>query len=89
MRTLLLVFVLALIPLSLLAQQEAAPPSMQKDAGKDQDQIPDKDQGKIPVFRKNVTVVNVLFTVKDKHGALIPNLSKDHFDLFEEGKPQT
>jgi len=93
MRTLLLLFAVALIPFSLLAQQEAAPPPVQKDAGKDQvsdkDQVPDKDQGKIPVFRKNVTVVNVLFTVKDKHGALIPNLSKEHFDLLEEGKPQT
>ena len=58
-------------------------------AQSDKDQVPDKDQGKIPVFRKNVTVVNVLFTVKDKHGALIPNLTKDHFDLLEDGKPQT
>ncbi len=93
MRTLLFVFSIAFIPLSLFAQQESAPPSVQKDSGKDQvqdkDQVPDKDQGKVPVFRKNVTVVNVLFTVKDKHGALIPNLSKEHFDLFEEGKPQT
>jgi VWFA-related protein len=47
------------------------------------------DQGKIPVFRKNVSLVNVLFTVKDKHNALIPGLNKDQFDLFEEGKPQT
>ena len=95
MRTLLLVFAIAFIPLSLFAQQEAAPPAVQKDAGKnqvqnqDKDQVPDKDQGKVPVFRKNVTVVNVLFTVKDKHGALIPNLTKDHFELFEDGKPQT
>jgi VWFA-related protein len=47
------------------------------------------DQGKIPTFRKNVTVVTVLFTVKDKHGVLVPNLPKDRFDLFEDGKPQT
>ncbi len=47
------------------------------------------DQGKVPVFRKNVSLVNVLFTVKDKHNALIPGLNKDQFDLFEEGKPQT
>jgi VWFA-related protein len=46
-------------------------------------------QGQIPVFRKNVSLVNVLFTVKDKHNALIPGLAKDQFDLFEEGKPQT
>jgi VWFA-related protein len=89
MRTLLLVFAIAFIPLSLPAQQEAAPPSPQKDTARDQDQVPDKDQGKIPVFRKNVTVVNVLLTVKDKHGALIPNLTKDHFDLLDDGKLQT
>lgn len=46
-------------------------------------------QGQIPTFRKNVNLVNVFFTVKDKHGALIPNLSKDEFDVFEDGKPQT
>ena len=92
MRISLLAFVIALTSLSLFAQQESAPPSVQKDPGKDQvqdNQVPDKDQGKVPVFRKNVTVVNVLFTVKDKHGALIPNLPKDHFDLLEDGKPQT
>jgi VWFA-related protein len=93
MRTLLLVFAIALIPLSLFAQQQAPVPATQKDSSKEQvqdkDQVPDKNQGKVPVFRKNVTVVNVLFTVKDKHGALIPNLSKDHFELFEDGKPQT
>jgi VWFA-related protein len=93
MRTLLLVFVIAFISLSLFAQQEAAPPAVQQNTGKnqvqDKDQVPDKDQGKVPVFRKNVNVVNILVTVKDKHGALIPNLSKDHFELLEDGKPQT
>src|SRR5471030_668815 len=89
MRTLFLVLALAFLALPLFAQQEAAPPAVQKDVAKDQENVPDKDQGKIPVFRKNVTVVNVLFTVKDKHGLLIPNLEKDHFDLLEEGKPQT
>jgi VWFA-related protein len=93
MRTLLLVFVVAFVSLSLFAQQEAAPPAVQQNTGKnqvqDKDQVPDKDQGKVPVFRKNVNVVNILVTVKDKHGALIPNLSKDHFELLEDGKPQT
>src|SRR5260370_1055655 len=57
MRTLLLVFAIALIAPSLFAQQQTAPPAAQKDPGKDQvqDQVPDKDQGKVPVFRKNVT----------------------------------
>lgn len=95
MRTLLLGFAIVLVPVSLFSQQQAASPAVSQTAGKDQvqtqdkDQVPDKDQGKVPVFRKNVTVVNVLCTVKDKHGALIPNLTKDNFELFEEGKPQT
>jgi VWFA-related protein len=93
MRTFLLVFVIAFVSLPLFAQQEAAPPAVQQNTGKnqvqDKDQVPDKDQGKVPVFRKNVNVVNILVTVKDKHGALIPNLSKDHFELLEDGKPQT
>ncbi len=37
----------------------------------------------------NVNVVGVFFNVKDKHGALIPNLTKDDFQVFEDGKPQT
>lgn len=45
-------------------------------------------QDQTPVFRKNVNLVNLLFTVKDKHGALIPNLTRDHFDVMEEGKQQ-
>jgi VWFA-related protein len=67
--------------------QESAPPAGQPQSQKDQEPI--NDQGKIPTYRKNVTVVNVQFTVKDKHGALIPNLTKERFDLLEEGKPQT
>jgi VWFA-related protein len=50
---------------------------------------PDGRQDQTPTFRKNVNLVNVFFTVKDKHGALIPNLSKDQFEVLEEGKPQT
>src|ERR1700757_2500870 len=45
-------------------------------------------QDQTPTFRKNVNLVNVFFTVKDKHGALIPDLNKDHFDVFEEGHPE-
>jgi VWFA-related protein len=45
-------------------------------------------QDQTPTFRKNVNLVNIFFTVKDKHGALIPDLNKEHFDVFEEGQPQ-
>src|SRR5438309_213822 len=42
-----------------------------------------------PVFRSEVSVVNLFFNVKDKHGALVPSLAKDDFEVYEEGKPQT
>jgi VWFA-related protein len=40
-------------------------------------------------FKSGVSVVNILFNVKDKHGMLIPGLKKEDFEVFEEGKPQT
>jgi VWFA-related protein len=89
MRTLFLLLALAFLSLPAVFGQspESAPPAGQPESQKDQEPI--NNQGKIPTYRKNVTVVNVQLTVKDKHGALIPNLTKEHFDLLEEGKPQT
>ena len=43
----------------------------------------------LPTFKSQVNVVNLFFNVKDKHGALIPNLAKTDFQVFEDGKPQT
>jgi VWFA-related protein len=40
-------------------------------------------------IKVNVNVVGVFFNVKDKHGALMPNQTKDDFQVFEDGKPQT
>jgi VWFA-related protein len=37
----------------------------------------------------NVTAVNLLATVRDKHGALVNTLSKDDFTLDQDGNPQT
>lgn len=36
-----------------------------------------------------VNVVNALATVRDKHGALVKNLTKDDFVLTDNGSPQT
>jgi VWFA-related protein len=47
------------------------------------------DQNPAETLKLNVNVVGLFFNVKDKHGALIPNLTKDEFELFEDGKPQT
>lgn len=36
-----------------------------------------------------VNVVNVLATVRDKHGEIVSKLTKDDFSLTEDGRPQT
>jgi VWFA-related protein len=41
------------------------------------------------VLKVDVNIVNVLFSVRDKKGALIGNLEKDDFNIFEDGKQQT
>lgn len=40
-------------------------------------------------FKTGVEIVQLFFNVKDKRGALIPNLTKDNFDVLEDSKPQT
>lgn len=42
-----------------------------------------------PTISVKVKVVNLLATVRDKHGQIIPNLTKDDFTLSEDGRPQT
>jgi VWFA-related protein len=42
-----------------------------------------------PSISVNVSLVNVLASVHDKHGGLIGNLNKDDFTVLEDGKPQT
>jgi VWFA-related protein len=66
---------------ALLAAQSASPPPVagQKDQSIEED---------TPI-QVNVNLVNVLASVRDKHNTLIPNLTKDDFDVFEDGKPQT
>ena len=50
---------------------------------------PQDNQRPSETLKVNVNVVQLFFNVKDKHGALIPNLTKDDFDIAEDGKPQT
>jgi len=64
-------------------QQPASP------AQKPGDQKPDDSQQSTETLKINVNVVQLFFNVKDKHGALIPNLTKDDFTIFEDGQQQT
>ena len=76
-----LVFTLFLAVACLATAQSA--PTLQ-DHTKDQDQ----DQS-METLKVRVNVVQLFFNVKDKKGALIPNQTKDDFELLEDGKPQT
>jgi VWFA-related protein len=54
-----------------------------------EDQKPAAGPDQMPTFRKNVNLVNLFFNVKDKHGAFVPGMTPEHFELQEDGKPQT
>jgi len=82
-RLLLLTVLLAMPALQLAFAQSSqqAPPA--------QSQPSQDDQKPTETLKVNVNVVQLFFNVKDKHGALIPNLTKTDFDIAEDGKPQT
>ncbi|HEX8816331.1 MAG TPA: VWA domain-containing protein [Terriglobales bacterium] len=65
------------LPLSLVSGQQGTGNSQNQD-----------DQSS-ETLKVNVNVVQLFFNVKDKHGALIPNLKKEDFEILEDGKPQT
>jgi len=51
-------------------------------------QKPEEHQQPEETLKVSVNVVGLFFNVKDKHGALIPNLTKNDFEVYEDGKPQ-
>jgi VWFA-related protein len=65
------------------SQNPPAPPA------RDQQSQEPANEEPVQTFKAEVNVVNLFFNVKDKHGMLIPNLTKDDFQVFEDGKPQT
>jgi VWFA-related protein len=83
-------FTLAQIP-SIPKGSQTQPPAAQKpgDAQKPADAQKPEDQGPKETLKISVNVVGLFFNVKDKHGALIPNQTKDDFTVFEDGKQQT
>jgi VWFA-related protein len=48
-----------------------------------------QQQAPNPKIAVEVKTVSVLATVRDKHGKIIPDLTKDDFAIEEDGKPQT
>jgi VWFA-related protein len=51
---------------------------------------PNQDDQSQPLetLKVNVNLVSLYFTVHDKHGALIPHLTKDDFNILEDKTPQ-
>jgi VWFA-related protein len=49
----------------------------------------DDQQQPLETLKVNVNLVSLYFTVHDKHGALIPHLTKDDFTVLEDKTPQT
>ncbi len=68
------------------AQAQEQPPARQQEQSQPQLKRPQDGQPQIAV---EVKTVSVLATVRDKHGKIIPNLTKDDFQLDEDGRPQT
>ncbi len=68
-----------LLPNFYLAAQEPGPPP----PGQDETTPP-----QTPTIRVGVDLVNILFSVRTKKGELIPNLEKQNFRVFEDGKEQ-
>ncbi|SRR6266536_3211682 len=48
-----------------------------------------QEEEPVTVFKSRTDLVQIFFNVKDKKGGLIPDLKKDDFQVFEDGKPQT
>jgi Ca-activated chloride channel family protein len=42
----------------------------------------------LPAIRVNVRLVNISFTVRDAQGKLVTNLTKDDFEVIDDGQPQ-
>jgi VWFA-related protein len=83
-----------------VAQQTQSQPSSQSNSQQSgsqssgsqqpqQNQKAGQEEQPTETLKVNVNVVQLFFNVKDKHGALIPNLTKDDFEIAEDGKPQT
>ena len=81
--------ILTLAPVVPLFGQADAPPERSAPQSNDSSSAQDDQTEPLTTFKGGVDVVQLFFNVKDKKGALIPNLPKDAFQVAEDGKPQT
>lgn len=92
LRPLPLLIIIALVSLAPWTYAQRIP-TLGSDSGPG-DQGPDNSETQpaepsTETLKVNVDVVQLFFNVKDKKGGLIPSLTKNDFQLFEDGKAQT
>jgi len=69
---------------------QASQPAPQQSARTQESQPQTKsEQGSAPKISVDVKTVSVPVTVRDKHGKIIANLTKEDFVVDEDGRPQT
>jgi VWFA-related protein len=87
----LVAFILAAIFLCSAQSQQQQPAQQTQPPAKSQTPAvtAQPQQGGNPKIAVQVNTVNVFATVRDKHGKIASNLSKDDFSLEEDGRPQT
>jgi VWFA-related protein len=68
------------------ASPDSAAPASKSSAGGGQ-QTSTQDDESVTTIRKTVNEVNVVFTVTDKHGRYVKDLSKSDFKVMDDSKP--
>ncbi len=85
--TLVFTLTIALTVLTCLGQSQE---SKDKDKdSKDKDSNAQESRDAVSTIAVNVNVVTLPVTVRDKHGQLVKDLTKDDFTLQQDGHPQT
>lgn len=78
----------AAVPESLAQDVQMVPDKQDREsAEKAQTHDVDNDEP-VTTFKARSNLVQLFYNVKDKKGGLIPNLPKESFEVFEDGKPQ-
>jgi VWFA-related protein len=78
-----------LIVTAAFAQQPSAQPQPSSQERTSQQPTLKQPSAQEPKIAVEVKTVNILATVRDKHGKIVSDLTKDAFQLDEDGKPQT
>jgi len=68
---------------------QMVPDQQDRDSAEKAQTRKDDDQEQVATFKARSDLVQFFFNVKEKKGGLIPNLTKDDFEVLENGQPQT